>query len=385
MASITKRPDGRYRVRWRDPDGKERAKHFRRKTDADTFAANVEADVSRGVYVDPALGRVTVAQFAEEWRGTQLHRDSTVERVDSALRLHVLPILGGIRMNAVKPSHIRAWVQDRSAVLAPSTLRVVYSYLVSMFSAAVQDRVIGVSPCTAEIRLPEVDDGELFIARPDQVHALADALPPRYRAVVYVAAGCGWRGGEVFGLMPEDVNFLGREIRVERQLKVVTGRKPYLSPPKTKRSKRVNELPDVTREALARHMKEYPPVEVEVDDETDPRKPVRRKATLMFTNINGDPIHRASWSHVWRPAVRKAGLPDGFGLHGLRDYFATLLIHNGASVKTVQLALGHSTPVITLNSYVGEWPEAIDRTRSLVDAALKQTAPEPDKIISGAD
>lgn len=44
--------------------------------------------------------------------------------------------------------------------------------------------------------------------------------------------------------------------------------------------------------------------------------------------------------------------------------------HRGASVKRVQLALGHSTPMITLNTYLGEWPEADERTRSIVDAAL---------------
>ncbi len=53
----------------------------------------------------------------------------------------------------------------------------------------------------------------------------------------------------------------------------------------------------------------------------------------------------------WVPAVERVGLPKGFGYHGLRHYFATLLIHAGASVKTVQLALGHSTPAITLNTY----------------------------------
>ena len=58
------------------------------------------------------------------------------------------------------------------------------------------------------------------------------------------------------------------------------------------------------------------------------------------------------------------------GFHGLRHYYATLLIHAGASVKTVQLAPGHSTPTVTLNEYVHEWPDVLDRTRSLVDGAL---------------
>lgn len=46
----------------------------------------------------------------------------------------------------------------------------------------------------------------------------------------------------------------------------------------------------------------------------------------------------------------------------------------GAAVKTVQLALGHSSPMITLNTYAHEWPDALDRTRALVDAALGSPA-----------
>ena len=65
----------------------------------------------------------------------------------------------------------------------------------------------------------------------------------------------------------------------------------------------------------------------------------------------------------------------GFGLHGLRHYFATLLIHNGAAVKTVQLALGHSSPMITLNTYAHEWPDSLDRTRNIVDAAFSPRPP----------
>lgn len=48
-------------------------------------------------------------------------------------------------------------------------------------------------------------------------------------------------------------------------------------------------------------------------------------------------------------------------------------------MKTVQLALGHSTPTVTLNTYVREWPDVLDRTRSLVDAVLggRATAATP--------
>ncbi|MFC0552149.1 tyrosine-type recombinase/integrase [Planotetraspora thailandica] len=63
-------------------------------------------------------------------------------------------------------------------------------------------------------------------------------------------------------------------------------------------------------------------------------------------------------------------MPKGTGLHSFRHYFAILLIHNGASAETVQMALGHATPTITLNTYVGEWPEPHEKTRRIVDDAL---------------
>jgi integrase len=360
----------RYRVRWVDDTGQPQTKLFERKADADRHDANVRADVSRGQYIDPRAGRITVAQFAEKWLADQLHRASTVDLMQRAFRLHINPILGGMEVGRVRTSHLRGWVKNRSDALAPSTLRVVYSYLVALFGAASVDRVIGPSPCTKDVRLPDVESRPHFIPTPDQVHALAAELPDRYRAAAYLAAGCGLRGGEVFGLELADAAFLHREVMVERQLTVVAGRRPYLAPPKTKTSRRALEMADVVSESLAWHIEHFPPIEVEVDDETDPRNPVRRMARLLFTNAKGLPVHRASWSLVWAPAVRATGLPKGFGLHGLRHYYATLLIHNGASVKTVQLALGHSSPTVTLNTYTHEWPDAIDRTRSIVDAAL---------------
>ena len=145
---------------------------------------------------------------------------------------------------------------------------------------------------------------------------------------------------------------------------------PYLGELKTKTSRRTVELPEVVQLALARHVEMYPVREIIIEDRTDPRNIHHRPARLLFLTAHHRPLHRSNWSAVWRTAVRRAGLPAGFGLHGLRHYFATLLIHNGAAVKTVQLALGHSSPMITLNTYAHEWPDALDRTRTLVDTAL---------------
>lgn len=368
----------RWQVRYVDDAGKECRPLFDKKTEAERFDAAMRADVSRGVYVDPTLGKATVREYGEEWRKNRLHRDSTAERVERALRVHVYPILGGKQMAQVRSTNIQAWVKDRAKVMEPTTLRVVYSYLVSIFSAAQLDRVIGLSPCNKSIQLPDIPRSDLFIPTAEQVYALSDAFSGpdgqqgRYQAQPLAAASTGLRQGELWGLELEHVDFLRRKITVAQQLKVITGRKPFLAPPKTPESRRTVDISQIAAETFAQHIEAFPVTEVEIDDETNPRKPVRRTARLIFLNGNDNPLNRSGWSHLWAPAVARAGLPKGLGFHALRHYFATVLIHGGASVKTVQLALGHTTPTVTLNTYVGHWPDAVETTRALIDQALSR-------------
>lgn len=154
-------------------------------------------------------------------------------------------------------------------------------------------------------------------------------------------------------------------------MKRMVGSPAYLGELKSRSSRRTVELPEIVAEALRDHIAVYPPATVEIEDRTDRRKIVVRPARLIFVTSNGLPLHCSNWSTVWRSAVRRARLPQGFGLHGLRHDFATLPIHNGASVKTVQFAPGHSSPMITLNTYGHEWPDVLHRTRTLVDTVLK--------------
>src|SRR5918997_3221928 len=132
--------------RWRVRNSGAGTKLFDKLDDAERYDANVRADLSRGQYVDPRDGAVCVRDYGEDWRKQQLHRDSTAERVERTLRLHIYPLLGHLRLAQVRSSHFRGWVKDRAAVLSPSTLGVVYGgVLVPMFRAAVADRLIGTS------------------------------------------------------------------------------------------------------------------------------------------------------------------------------------------------------------------------------------------------
>jgi integrase len=359
-----------WQVRWRDESGQQHKQNFAKKSAATSFDAEIRTRLDRGTSLDLAAGKQLVSAYARKYRTSLSVADSTAERLDRVFRLHVDELqLGQLPVAGVRPSHMRTWVKDRAEVLAPSTLAVVWSNVASMFNAAVLDRIIGVSPC-AGVKAPGADAAVHFIPTGEQVHAVAGALPDRYQAVAWLAAGCGWRRGEILGLELDKLDFLRRTAEVSQQLKALTGVPPFLALPKTKTSPRVSEMGSVTSLALARHLEQFPVAERLIWDKTSPRKPVQRPASLIFTTKTGAPVHPAWWSDIWRDAADKAGIPKGVGVHCLRHYYASLLIHEGKSVKYVQLAMGHATPMITLNTYAGMWPEEEGSTRSIIDAAL---------------
>ena len=317
----------------------------------------VQGDLVRGVYIDAAGARMPFEDYAEQWRNGQVHRPSTAILVESHMRLHVYPTFGARQLGSIRPSEIQAWVKGRSAVLAPSTVELVYRYVAAIFIAAVADRLIASSPCSS-VKLPKIDRPQVVPLANEAVLALAHTVPARYRALVMFAAGTGARQGECFGVTRDRLDMLRRTVRIDRQLQSVARGGVVLCPPKTAASVRTIPLPEVVLGELAAHMAAYP----------------LGPDGFLFTTPQGGPLRRTRFSEVWRQAVRTAGAPNGTGFHALRHYYASLLIDGGESVKIVQGRLGHATASETLDTYGHLWPDTEDRTRGAVDRAL--CAPE---------
>lgn len=84
---------------------------------------------------------------------------------------------------------------------------------------------------------------------------------------------------------------------------------------------------------------------------------------LLLTSL-GRKWHRNSAGEEWRRIRAAAGLHDDITLHALRHTFTSNLIAAGCDVVTMQRALGHAQPSITLNVYSHLWPSAEDKTRA---------------------
>jgi integrase len=369
VASIDRRPDGRWRARWREyPGGPQKSQHFGRKLDAERHLDIIRGDLARGVYVDPKKGRVTFKAFAEEWRVIQPHRPGTATSVEQDLRLHIYPALGDRPLTSIRRSHVQALATSLEQ-LAPSTRQRVYGRVTAVFRAAIRDRLIATSPCV-EVSLGSArPTGVTEILTTEHVVDLAAETTARYGALIIAGAGTGLRPGELFGLATDRVDFLRRSIKVDQQLVRVRGRDggrggvELSRDLKTEKSYRAVPLPSVVTEALAGHMAQFE---------------AHQELGLVFTNERGAPIQQHPFSVVFGAARDRAGLPGWVTPHALRHYYASLLIRSGASVKVVQARLGHASAKTTLDVYGHLWPDDEDRTRRAVDDAF--AAPVEDQL-----
>lgn len=358
MGSIALRPNGRWRARYRDAHGREHARHFREKGAAQQWLDGATIPGANRQGAQSASDCVTFHEYAEAWRSMRLHRASSTSHVETMLRRHVYPTLGGKRLDVIAHSDIQGWVHTLSVTrgLAASTVRVVHGIVSSIFLAAIRDQRLIANPCEGT-RLPARQRRLVIPLQTEQVSALRAAVPHELRALVTFAAGTGMRQGEVFGVTRDRLRLDGPApvVIVDRQLITLPGATTAFGPLKTAASRRIIPLPRVVVAALSEH--------VQTQDIADD--------SLVFT-LGRKPIVRSAFGHVWRPAARSAGLSEltGTGMHALRHYYASLLIRFGESATTVQARLGHASPIETLETYAHLWHDADERTRSAVDDEL---------------
>lgn len=288
MASLRQKPSGRWEARYRDRFGGQHARTFDNKTLARRWVADMEADVRRGEWMDPALGRVTFMEWADEYLGTIVNGSAS-----SCVRFSLWPRAQELKSN----------------------------------------------PCDG-LRLPRPARTEPIFLTATQVDDLARACKPPYDLLVRLAAATGLRPSELCGLRVGRIDLTKGTAEVAEALTVVKGR-TEVGPTKSSLRRTVG-IPRSVCEDLAIHLR------ARADEAGCPL----RKDEFLFTAPMGGPLRRdLLFKRFIRPAISAAGLPQGLRLHDLRHTCAALLIELGAHPKAIQERLGHSSITVTIDVY----------------------------------
>lgn len=348
MPSIQKRPDGRWRARYRDEAGKEHARHFRRKIDGQRWLDEVTASVVAGTYVDPKTAQTTVQEWSVIWlKGYENNRPSTVRQAKTHIK-RINESFGSRALKSVRPSEVKAWTARLSDEgLADSTVYALHSRLGQLFADAVHDGLLSKSPVSRRTA-PKAGKQRPYVATTEQVWALHEAMPDGLQPAVLLAAFAGLRIAEAVALRVSDVDFMRGIITPAIQYPGVEL--------KTEESKNPIPIPqNLCLELSVNH--------------------TRWGSETLVTNEWGRAISPHRVEHYFREARSSVkGLPEGFRFHDLRHYFASLLIAQGLDVKVVQKSLRHSSAKTTLDTYGHMWPDKEETARAAVASVLADRA-----------
>lgn len=355
--------DGRVRWRARYPDparGRKRQieRQFETRREAEKWLTSQKAAIQRGDHIDPRDNQRLFEQVVDAWQATWLDLEpKTKAGYKAILNRHVLPRWSGVRIGAVSPEAIQEWINELAAERHPTTVRRIHSVLRAVLKVAIERRYLIANPCDA-VRLPRapaVTSSERVVLSASEVAALAEAITPRYRLLIYTAAYTGLRAGELGALRRRDVDLLHGVLSVERALKDVSGHLIFGST-KTGKARRVG-LPKFLIDMLSEHLEA-------LSGGPD---------ALIFTGPDGGPLrHHNMYLRHFKPAVRNALSPDKHALrfHDLRHTCASLLIAAEAHPKAIQEHLGHKDIQTTFNVYGHLLPSAQKALTAALDAAF---------------
>lgn len=354
--SVYRRGDGRWCGKYAVelPTGQRKTRYVYAKTKKEAAAKLRAALAERDAGLVYDDGSLTVGEYLDKWleavSGTVKAR--TLERYEMAVKPHLQPALGDLRLGRLTPLQVQAFYGEKlDAGLSARSVQILHATLYKALKQAVRWRLVPRNVCE-DVDPPRALRKEVRPLTAEQARSLLEAASSDPLEALYVlAVTTGMRQGELLGLKWEDVDLEASSVRVRR-----TVWKGEASAPKTNAARRQVALPDTAVRALRKH---------------------RERAagdSWVFASSTGDrPLGRHNLhNRSWILLRERAGLPETVRFHDLRHTAATLLLGRGVHPKLVQSLLGHASIEITMNTYSHVMPEMSGATARAMDAALDE-------------
>ncbi|GAA3756463.1 site-specific integrase [Streptomyces tremellae] len=330
FGAVRKLPSGRFQARYPGPDDVMRPapETFATVREADDWLAEKRTEIRRGDWQDPDASAVPFEEYALRWVTERRLAPTTDELYRRLLRLHVLPTFGELDLDKITPPEVRSWRAERlDATGAETTVAKSYRLLKAILETATEDELIRRNPCRIRGAGKE-SAAERSIATVEQVDALATALGPRWRLMVYLGAYGPLRPEEQAELRRRDVDLDAMTVRVRQAAPELTTGRRAEGPTKSDAGKRLVVLPPFLHIEVRRHLDWY--AQAGPDG-------------LLFVGERGKPFRRSTFGRKWRKARAAVGLPETFRFYDLRHTGHTLATRSGATLKDTMVRAGQSS------------------------------------------
>ena len=375
---IRRRGKNSFELKWelpRDPRTGKRVTRYKSfsgtKKAAQTELLRITASMNSGGYVDPH--KITVGEFLVRWLNDSAAPTvsaRTYERYQEIVDDRLIPALGSARLSELHPLHIQetyaAWLKegraDGKGGLSPRTVLHFHKVLYQALEQAIKWHLLARNPCR-DVRAPKPRTPQIITLSSEQLAALIDyAKGTRLYIPILLAGTAGLRRGEILGLKWSDIDFDASLLRVNRSLEK-TKKGLALKPPKTARGARSITLPEITIDALRRHMVE--------------QKKHRLKRGKGYTDMGlvcpctkGTFWEPRNLSRVFKRLIDSTNLPN-VTLHGLRHSHITHLLKANVHPKIASERAGHSSVAITMDVYSHAIPDMQREAAAKIDEMMR--------------
>lgn len=363
----TKTKGRRYVVMHRAP-GKPHpgpSKPFSTLRDAKAFQHNLEVQKSTGEYVNPALGRITIAELAAGPDGDPasagwLRRKkadtapSNYRTLESSWRVHVKTRWGTVQIGdqaKLNVGTVETWIAEMvERGCSPTVVIRAYGVLAGVLDSAVKEKRLRTNPVRGVENLPrKTRKRHIYLTSADVAKLAKESK--RHRVLVLVLAYCGLRWGEAIALRVQDIEFLRRRLTVADNA-VQLG---------------VDHAVGETKGKAVRSV----PVPKFVLDELSVVCSGRARDALVFPHPDAPEkfLPRPKSADGWfTGAVNRAKVQE-ITPHDLRHTCASLAVSAGVNVLALARMLGHKDPAVTLRVYADLFDSDLDKAAKLMHDA----------------
>jgi integrase len=317
------------------------------KKDAEKKLSELLNKLDNGLFIQPS--KTTLEEYLLRWLKDYAWPSlapRTAEGYEHIVRRHLIPTLGNIPLDQLRPEHIQSYYSEKlknGLGLSSTTVRHHHMCLHGALETALKWGLIQRNPTDA-IDPPRSARSEMHTLDENQIKVFLDvARSTPYYSLFYTALFTGMRRSELLALRWVDIDLTLGQISVSRSLHVINNSQIVIRPTKTVKSRRLVALSPSTSITL----REYRNNQISLHILSG--NPLKED-DLVFSQIDGKPFLPNTVTHNWTKIARRAGL-HSIRLHDARHTHASLMLKQGIHPKIVQERLGHSSIQITLDTY----------------------------------